>query len=319
MKTALPGLAWLLWLAAAGWLLAFHTSVTTDLTFFLPRRPGLLDTLLVQQMREGPASRLLMIAMEGGEEARRAEASRQLADALRGNPRFASIGNGADPQTLADLERRLFPYRYVLSPAVQPGHFATPALRAALTERLTELATPTGALGKAWLTRDPTGEWPRLLAGWLAVDGPALRRGVWFSPDGRRALLLARTQASGFDLGAQAEALTAVRQAFQALPSAAGLRLVLGGAGAMGVAADVRITRDAARLSAINGLLVTALIFGVYRSWPAAASTASPWVSAPPWSGSPRTIPTTSSPTSRPGNRPPAPWPVSGRPCAWAC
>lgn len=267
MKAALPGLVWLLWLAAAGWLLGFHTPLTTDLTFFLPRRPGLLDTLLVQQMREGPASRWLMIAMEGGDEARRAEASRQLADALRGHPSFASVGNGADPRFLADLEQRLFPYRYVLSPAVQASQFDTPALRAALTERLAELATPTGALGKAWLTRDPTGEWGRLLAAWLAMDGPVARRGVWFSPDGRRALLLARTQASGFDLGAQAEALTAVRQAFQALPDATDLRLMLGGPGAMGVAADARITRDAARLSAVNSLLVTALILGVYRSW----------------------------------------------------
>jgi predicted exporter len=66
MKLRGAVILWLLWLAAASWILLYRTPITTDLTFFLPRNAGMLDSILVQQMREGPASRWLMIALEGG-------------------------------------------------------------------------------------------------------------------------------------------------------------------------------------------------------------------------------------------------------------
>lgn len=263
----LPVLLWLAWLAVAAWVLAARTPIATDLTFFLPREAGLLDTILVQQMREGPASRLLLIALEGGDAATRATASRRLTETLQASPLFLSVSNGPDLRQLAGLEQRLFSWRYALSPGLQPGHFEVPALRKALTDRLAELASPAGLMQKAWLARDPTGEWLRLLRTWLPAAGPALRDGVWSSPDGQRALILARTLASGFDLDSQARAQQQVRDAFASLPGADGLRLVLGGPGALGVEANARITRDAARLSIINSLLVMALIVGVYRSW----------------------------------------------------
>lgn len=311
MKRRLPWLLWLLWLGVAGWIVLFRTPIGTDLTYFLPRDAGPLDAILVHQMREGPASRLLMIALEGGDSARRAEASRRLAARLRSSPPFESVLNGADGQWPADLERRLFPYRYALSPALPADRFDVPALRAALRQRLGELASPAGILQKAWLTRDPTGEWSRLLQDWMATAGPALRHGVWSSRDGDRALLLARTRASGFDLDGQSLALAEVRSAFasladgtanrplppsgraraklpppwresvgmreenpetmgsQADPSLgaiAPIRLVLGGPGVQGVEANGLITRDATRLSVVNGLLVIVLLLAVYRS-----------------------------------------------------
>lgn len=266
-SSRLPVLLWLAWLAVAAWVLAARTPIATDLTFFLPREAGLLDTILVQQMREGPASRLLLIALEGGNVATRGAASRLLTETLQASPLFLSVSNGPDLRQLAGLEQRLFSWRYALSPGLQPGHFEVPALRQALTDRLAELASPAGLMQKSWLPRDPTGEWLHLLKTWLPAAGPALRDGVWSSPNGERALILARTLASGFDLDSQARAQQQVRDAFASLPDADGLRLVLGGPGALGVEANARITRDAARLSIINSLLVMALIFGIYRSW----------------------------------------------------
>ena len=267
LPSRLPVLLWLSWLAVAAWILTARTPIATDLTFFLPREAGLLDTILVQQMREGPASRLLLIALEGGDATTRVSASRRLTETLQDSPLFISVSNGPDLRQLAGLEQRLFPWRYAFSPGLQPGHFEVPALKQALTDRLAELASPAGLMQKAWLARDPTGEWLRLLRTWLPAAGPALRDGVWSSPDGERALILARTLASGFDLDSQARAQQQVRGAFDSLPDADGLRLVLGGPGALGVEANARITRDAARLSIINSLLVMTLIFGVYRSW----------------------------------------------------
>jgi predicted exporter len=257
---------WLLWLAVASWVLLYRTPITTDLTFFLPRNAGMLDSILVQQMREGPASRLLMVAIEGGDEAQRAEASRQLTERLRSRPEFESVTHGAEPRLLANLEQRLFPYRYSLSPVVQPGHFDPPALRSALMQRLDELASPAGAFQKDWLTRDPTGEWRYLLSQWMETAGPSVRNGVWVSQDEQRALVLAKTRASGFDLDAQATAQQQVRENFQAVADHTELRLILGGPGALSVEANTRITEDATRLSLINGVLIMALIFAVYRS-----------------------------------------------------
>jgi len=266
MRRRLPILIWLAWLGfGLGWLW-LRTPVSTDLTFFLPRTPTLLDSILVQQMREGPASRMLLIAIGGGTPADRIHASRRIVEALRPLPMFETVLNGPDPRSLAGLETRLFRYRYALSPAMAPDHFDGPSLRASLEQRLGELASPAGWLEKNWLPRDPTGTWMALLTTWLPATGPALEQGVWVSGDGQRALVLARTRASGFDLEAQAVAQEAVHTAFGAQPEAARLTLILGGPGALGVEANAEITADAARLSLVNGLLVLLLMGAVYRS-----------------------------------------------------
>ncbi len=267
MKAKGPLFLWLAWLALCGWLLLFRTSITTDLTFFLPRDAGFLDAVLVQQMREGPASRVLMIALEHADETALATTSRRLAESLASDPQFERVDNGAAGEWLAQLEQRLFPRRYVLAPGLAPEQFTAAALHTALQARLAELASPTGMLQKAWLTRDPTGEWQRLLKGWLAPQGPVLKRGVWFSRDGQRALLLARTRASGFDIAAQADALEQVRARFQTLRADPAMKLALGGPGPLSVESNRRITHDATWLSALNSGLVMLLLFGVYRSF----------------------------------------------------
>jgi predicted exporter len=267
LRTHLPWLAWLLWLAFCGWVILFRTTLTTDLTFFLPRDAGLVDAVLIQQMREGPASRVLLIALEGGGETQRAETSRRLADALRDHPLFEAVDNGHDPDLLQKLEARLFPYRYLLSPDVSPERFEPAALHWALQSRLAELASPVAFVQKAWLPRDPTGEWQGLLQRWLTVEGPSLRQGVWFSRNGQRALILARTQASGFDIDVQSRVLDEVRERFEAVRTAPSLRLVLSGPGPLSVESNTRIAGDAGRLSAINSILVMALLFAVYRSF----------------------------------------------------
>lgn len=267
MTRALPWLLWILWLAGCGWVLLFRTQVTTDLTFFLPRDAGLVDTVLVQQLRSGPASRLLFLALDGADPERLARASENLAQLLRDDPRFEAVDNGSDPALLQVLEQRLFPYRYALTPDLSAAAFTPAGLRRALEARLAELASPLAVVDKSLLPRDPTGAWREVLGRWLAAGGPARRQGVWFSLDGRRALLLARTRASGFDIDAQREALEAVRAGFARVRESPGLSLILSGPGLLSVEANDRITRDAGRLSLLNSLLVTALLLAVYRSF----------------------------------------------------
>ncbi len=67
---------------------------STDLSAFLPAHPTPTQQLLVDQLRDGPASRLILIAIEQGDAASRARVSLSLVERLRKDPRFASVNNG---------------------------------------------------------------------------------------------------------------------------------------------------------------------------------------------------------------------------------
>ncbi len=71
--------------------------------------------MLVDQLREGIVSRLILAAIEGGDAATRADISRGMAAVLRRDPRFVSVHNG-EPITQARDERFVFDHRYLLSP-----------------------------------------------------------------------------------------------------------------------------------------------------------------------------------------------------------
>src|SRR5260370_14169535 len=82
------------WLATAVWaaLVAAATVVvvfahyTTDLSAFLPRSPTATQRLLVDQLREGVASRLILIGIEGADPAERARISLSMGRRVRANP-----------------------------------------------------------------------------------------------------------------------------------------------------------------------------------------------------------------------------------------
>src|SRR6186713_1182175 len=248
---------WLLILALAGWQLA-HTRVVADLGAFLPPSATPAQQLLLDQMRSGVASRILLIALSGADDERLAEASRALAAKLRSSERFASVQNGGDEGLRADREA-FMNYRYVLSPAAGSERFSAPALRAALEAALAELATQSAGALRAILPRDPTGELRRIVER-LPAASPAKRGGVWFTGDGRRALLVAETVAGGFDALAQEQAIGAVHQAVD--PK---LKVEVSGPGVFAAASRTQIERDAWLLSLASGALVLLLLLRIYR------------------------------------------------------
>ncbi|HET9113471.1 MAG TPA: hypothetical protein VFN66_06340, partial [Burkholderiales bacterium] len=85
-----------LWLAflLACLIVIGRTRFTTDLSAFLPRSPTAQQQLLVDQIRDGFASRLILIGLEGGNADDRAALSKKMAVQLRADPEFASITNG---------------------------------------------------------------------------------------------------------------------------------------------------------------------------------------------------------------------------------
>ena len=84
---------WLVGIATAGLIVA-QAHIITDLSAFLPAHPTPTQQLLVDQLRDGPASRLILIAIEDGDPAARAQVSAAMAQTLRRDVQFVSINNG---------------------------------------------------------------------------------------------------------------------------------------------------------------------------------------------------------------------------------
>ena len=257
----------LLWLLVIALCVAsaLRTRFTADLSAFLPSAPTAEQALLVDLLRDGMVSRLLLVGIEGGGAEQRAQASAALADALAADERFLAVNNGR-PRN-ADADRAwLFANRYLLSPAVDGEHFSADGLRKALSHTLDLLASSAGLLVKPLLASDPTAETLRVLETLSGQSQPARSAGVWASADGTRALLLATTRASGSDTDGQEAAITTAREAFSRIPGSQQLTLLVSGPGVFAVNARATIKGEIQRLSLTGAALIITLLLIVYRS-----------------------------------------------------
>jgi len=258
---------WLIFLSVSVWIVS-RASFTADLSAFLPRTPTQEQQLLVEQLKSGIASRLILIGIDGGDPAARARASLAMAARLRADARFLHIANGESLGLERDRQI-LLENRYLLSPMVTAERFTPEGLRAGIEDSIEQLSTSSGLFSKALLPRDPTGEFMQLIEGMAGGKSqPQMADGVWVSRDGRRALLLARTRAEGADTDAQEQAVAAIRTAFQATASPA-MQLSMTGPGPFSVSARATIKDEVARLSGISTLIIIGLLGLVYRSFPA--------------------------------------------------
>ncbi len=263
---------WVLGVLVAA-VLVVRTDYVTDLSAFLPSRPTPLQQLLVDQLRDGPASRTILVAVEGGSAHARSRAAAALAGRLRGDAAFASVDDGEPLSAERDREY-VFRHRYLLSEAVDARHFSAPGMHDAIVQTVEGLAASGGLLLKSLVPQDPTGEMLQIVDQLTPAAVPRTRDGVWVSGDDRRALLVAQTRAAGSDTDAQEAALMRIRTAFAAVTPALtavapALTVRLSGPGVFAVAARARIKGAAIRLSLISSVLVVAVLLTVYRSPPA--------------------------------------------------
>jgi predicted exporter len=281
-------LAWLVFLLACATVIS-RTTFTADLSAFLPRSPSAGQRVLVDQLRDGLVSRLILVGIEGGNAgagatkgaaanaatnaataaATRAAISRQMAAVLRGDAQFASVNNG-EPVSEARDQQFIFEHRYQLSPGVTPQRFSAAGLHQALGDSLDLLGSSAGMFAKDLLPRDPTGEVATLVDRLDSGAQPASQDGVWASRDGKRAVLVVQTTGAGSDTDAQAHAMATLQRAFDAatrtVPSPASYHLLMTGPGVFSVETRDNIKHDVARLSAVSLLLIVALLMVVYRS-----------------------------------------------------
>ena len=243
---------------------------TADLSAFLPDTPTPAQQMLVEQLREGPASRLILGAVEGADAPARAALSSALTERLRADRRFRSVNNGESGTSSAD-QQFVFGHRYLLSTRIEPAYFEIAGLRATLQESVELLGSPLGLLAKDLYTRDPTGETLQVISQLLRPTQPRSADGVWVSQDGLRALLVAETVAGGADTDGQQQAIDAVRTAFAAVQAAQPTRgpqptLRLTGPAVFAVDARAMIQHEAVRLSILSSLLIATFLLLIYRS-----------------------------------------------------
>lgn len=264
---------WLLALAA-GLVVIARADYTADMSAFLPKNPSPQQQLLVDQLKAGVLSRMLLIGIEGGDAPARAALSRALAERMRAGGDFSAVRNGEAGAHARDREL-LFANRYLLSPAVTPERFAVAGLAQAIGDSIDLLASPAGLMLKRLLPQDPTGELMELVG---ALDGgsgsPPSLHGAWASRDGQRAILMAQLRASGADLDAQEAALARIRTDFAALAAQAGVadaRVLLSGSPVFATSSRDTIRSEVTRLSILGTLGVVCLLLLVYRSFTALA------------------------------------------------
>lgn len=259
-----PVLAWCI-LVAIALAIAARTHYTADLSAFLPRAPTATQRLLVAQLKDGLASRLLLVAIEGGTPAERAGISVGMASALRADSRFAAIQNG-DGSTNPRDQEYVFAHRYLLSDRITSGAFAGDSLRERIESSTAQLASGMGILAADLYARDPTGETLHIVDELVPDEAPNAVGGVWASRDGQEALLVAETRAAGGDTDAQAAAIDALRGAFERSASGTACSLLLSGPPLFAVEARATIQREAVRLSVISSILIIVFLGLIYRS-----------------------------------------------------
>ncbi|UXI68705.1 MMPL family transporter [Tahibacter amnicola] len=256
----------LLWLGVLGALLAYVVTtlrVSTDLRNFMPPARTPEQRLLLEEIGEGPGSRLLLLALYGDTPDRLAEVSKRLVPALRGDARFVRALNG--DTDLSAVGDDFLPYRYLLSPRFDEHPLDADQLRDELQQRLEDLGSPAGAWIKPLLARDPTLETLRLAEAWAPPAEPERYGDVWFTRDGRSALLLVETQAAGFDPAGQSAALASLQRHLADAATGTQARWEISGPGAFTVAINHQTSTEANRIGRVDSIGFVLLLLLAYR------------------------------------------------------
>ncbi len=263
----LLALAWLAVLLLGGWALSGRLQLSGDLRKFMPEPRTPAQHLLIEELGEGPGSRLLLLAISGAEPATLARQSQALHEALATSPQFRLFANGG-AGGLEAIPAALRPYRYLLSDSLDASRLDDPDyLRAQLDARVQDLGSPAAALVEPLLASDPTLETLALADAWQPASAPQHLYGVWFDRAGSSALLLAQTRAAGFDPAGQQAAMDAIHAAFERVRGDTPTALAVTGPGAFSVDVAERTRREASWIGTIDTIALVLLLWIAYRSW----------------------------------------------------
>ena len=246
-------------------IIIFRMRVETDISFFLPRSSSPQEQFLINQFRQGPGAKLLIISLQGGDPKTLAEVSKSLTQKLKNNRAFVKVINSEDIIT-PQMERFLFSNRYLLSPLLRPDRFSPKSLHKNLSDTLSRMTLLQGFMEKRYFGRDPTGEFLSTLRSWTEKPLLNKKHGVWFSVDGKQAFLVAEIFAEGMNLNQFENAIHIVDDSFNNLKPNPSVTLRMVGPPAFAVASRESIRRDATELSIFATGFVIGIIYLFYRS-----------------------------------------------------
>ena len=255
-------------IAAAAVIAAFAAAdIRTDMTAFLPPGKTAAAQFLFRELQSGTAATIILIGIEGAEPEALARASAGMAGELRSSGLFAFVNNGDfSTEGSGGGQEFLFRNRYLLSTATTPDAFTADALRADLRKLLDGLTSSAAPLVKRFGFADPVGAFLQVVQTWIGGSHVEQRFGVWFAPEGGRALLIAKTKAGGLDIAAQETAAAAIRAAFEHVRPAPGARLLVSGPAVFATEAAHAIRADTHLISIASALLLAAFLLWQYRS-----------------------------------------------------
>ena len=264
-RTALA-LVWLLVLIGAALLIGERLQISGDLRKFMPSAETPAQKLLLDELGEGPGSRLLLMSLSGADAETLAAQSQRIVRTLAADRRFILVANGGE-DGLDAIPERLRPYRYLLSPTFDAQALDEAYLRDALDARVQDLGSPAAPLIEPLLPSDPTLETLRVAEALQPTNAPQRLHGVWFDKGGREALLAIETRAAGFDPTGQQLAVAAIEAAFADARGNRASTMTLTGPGAFSVEIGGRTQREAGWIGTVDTIGLILLLLIAYRSW----------------------------------------------------
>src|SRR5262245_6107938 len=150
------------WVVLAAWcaLLAVGIAwiqhrlvVSADLRLFMPEPRTEAQRLLLQNIGESPASRLLLVTVSGAEPAVLAQISNQLGEALRTRAEFDLVANGGMSIGPSEV---VLDYRYLVTDSFDGRPLDAQRLSDELADRVADLSSPAAVMLEDWLPHDPT-------------------------------------------------------------------------------------------------------------------------------------------------------------------
>lgn len=257
-------IGWIAAIALLGWYIQSSLTVSGDLRLFMPTAKTRTEKLLLEEIGESPASRLLLMSLQGAEPEALAESSQAFAAALRDDPGFGLVSNGAT--SLDAIPDSLLPYRYLLSPALDAAKLDAPYLHEQLSERIQDLSSPAGSALEPLIPRDPTLEVLTLAEAWQPARQPQKLYDVWFDSEGKRAILVVATKAAAFDPNGQEQTAATLRKHFEETRADPKITLTTSGPGAFSVLMKNKTQTEATWIGTFDTIGVIVLMLIAYRS-----------------------------------------------------
>jgi len=257
-----------------------QVSIVSDVSQFMPAADSKQDQLLLNQLNSGVTPRLILIALQDEDKNLLSKMSRNYAAKLRQSGLFYRVDNG---ENMIDKSERtlLKKYRYLLDSNTQANSFTAPALKSVFEQRFNELASPTATFNKQNLREDPTNAFLNVIMTLTQSRGNKTNRGLWFSKDGQRALLLAETIAPGYALEKQQLVLNTLQTAFDDLNGRTQTtRLYMSGPSVFAVHSRNSIRTETQILSGIASVAIFVITILAFRSTRVVLTSALPLASA---------------------------------------